>query len=193
MKIAIRQAAGNWHRGLVLDKHSVSSTFIGHTESGRSKFDTIRTEVGEATYQLKYRGDWSKVQPLAQQLADSIYPKFHEVGLIVPMPASNPRARQPVTEVARALGKIVETPVFEALLLKTANGKALKDLTTKDDKIAALANSFSIQDEISGEGPWNVLLVDDLFHTGASAEAACAALASYRKIARIYFAALTWR
>jgi predicted amidophosphoribosyltransferase len=77
------------------------------------------------------------------------------------MPASNPRARQPVTEVARALGKIVETPVFEALLLKTANGKTLKDLTTKDDKIAALANSFSIQDEISGEGPWNVLLVDD--------------------------------
>ena len=95
--------------------------------------------------------------------------------------------------MARALGKIVETPVFEALLLKTANGKALKDLTTKDDKIAALANSFSIQDEISGEGRWNVLLVDDLFHTGASAEAACAALASYRKIARIYFAALTWR
>jgi predicted amidophosphoribosyltransferase len=193
LKTSIRQVNGNWQQGLVLDKHSVSSTFTGHSESGRPQFDTLRTEVGEATYQLKYRSDWSKAKMLAQQLADSIYSQFLNVGFLVPMPASNPRVRQPVTEVARALSGIVQVPIFENLLLKTHNGPSLKDLSAKEDKVAALAGSFSINDEISNDGKWNVLLIDDLFHTGASAEAACTALASYRKVGQIYFAALTWR
>jgi predicted amidophosphoribosyltransferase len=193
LKTSIHPVAGNWHQGLVLDKHTVSSTFTGHSESGRPQFETIRTEVGEATFQLKYRSDWSKVQVLAQQLADSIYPQLSNVGFVVPMPASNPRTRQPVTEVARALAGLAHVPIFENLLLKTHNGQSLKDLNTKEEKVAALAGSFSLNDEISNDGKWNVLLIDDLFHTGASAEAACAVLASYRKVDRIYFAALTWR
>jgi predicted amidophosphoribosyltransferase len=193
VKTSIRKVTGYWHEGLVLDKHTISSTFTGYSESGRKQYDTVRTEVGEATFQLKYRDDWSKVQVLAEQLAHSVYPRFSSIGLIVPMPASNHRIRQPVYEVARALSEIVKVPVFENLLLKTYNGQSLKDLNTKAEKIAALNGSFSINDEITNEGKWNVLLIDDLFHTGASAEAACTALASYRKIERIYFGALTWR
>ncbi len=193
LKSSIRKINGNWHTGLVLDKHTVSSTFTGYSESGRKQFDTVRTEIGEATFRLKYRSDWSQVPTLAQALADSACPKFENVGLVVPMPASNFRDRQPVNEVTRALAKLIGVPVFENLLLKTHNGQSLKDLQTKEEKIAALAGSFSINDEISNDGKWHVLLIDDLYHTGASAEAACAALTSYQKVDRIYFAALTWR
>lgn len=193
LKISIREISGNWHSGLVLDKHTISSTFTGYSESGRKQFDTLRTEVGEATFRLKYRSDWSQVPTLAQTLANLACPRFETIGFVVPMPASNHRDRQPVNEVTRALAKMIGAPVFENLLLKTHNGQSLKDLQTKDEKIAALAGSFSINDEISNEGRWHVLLIDDLYHTGASAEAACAALASYRKVDRIYFAALTWR
>ena len=115
------------------------------------------------------------------------------VGFIVPMPPSTQRLRQPVTDVANELSALLKVPVFDNLLLKAANDKSLKDLNTQDEKIEAIGDSFSVHDGIEGNGPWNVLVVDDLFHTGASMEAACKALRTYPKVRKIYVAALTWR
>lgn len=193
MKLTIKEIHGNWDQGWVLDKHMLSSTYLGDDEHGRARFDSVRTEAGEATYQLKYKHDWSQVELLARSLADNIYPKLKNVGFIVPMPASTIRERQPVTEVAKALGAMVNTPVFTDTLRKASIGKALKDLHSKEDKIAAIGDSFSVNDEIKEDGAWNVLIVDDLFHTGASMEAACKVLRAYSKVKKIYTAALTWR
>jgi predicted amidophosphoribosyltransferase len=109
------------------------------------------------------------------------------------MPASTQRSRQPVTEVAKELGAIVQKPMSSNLLIKAKSGKILKNLCTKDEKIEAIGNSFSLNDEIPNEVKWNVLVVDDLFHTGASMESACKVLRTYPKIGKIYVAALTWR
>ncbi|MDK9723296.1 MAG: ComF family protein [Sterolibacteriaceae bacterium MAG5] len=193
MKVSLREIVGPWDEGWVLDKHSVGSVCIGHNEYGHPVFETTRTEVGEATFQLKYRGDWAQARQLAQAISDHIYPKLANVGFIVPMPASTQRPRQPVTEVANELGKLVKLPVFDKLLLKTANGKSLKNLNTKDEKIEAIGDSFNVNDAITNDGQWNVLVVDDLFHTGASMEAACKVLRAYPKVRKIYVVALTWR
>lgn len=193
MQVSLKKIAGLWDVGWVLDKHIVSSVFLGNNESGRPQFDTTRTAAGEATFQLKYRRNWSQAMPLAQAVADNIYPMLEKVGFIVPMPASTTRARQPVTEVANELGKLVNKPVFDNLLLKTPNGKPLKDIISKEEKIEAIGNSFSIHDGIEGNGPWNVLIVDDLFDTGASMEAACRVMRTYPKVRQVYVAALTWK
>lgn len=193
MEVKIREIKGNWDRGYVMDKHSKYSVVIGQNEWGHNIYDTTRTEVGEAVFQLKYRNDWSKVQPLAQGLYDELYPLFEKVKFILPMPASNERARQPVTEIAEALARLADIPFFDDLLLKESGGVSLKDLNTKEEKVAAIGNSFSVSDEIENDGCWNVLLIDDLYHTGASMEAACAALRGYNKVNKIYVAALTWR
>jgi predicted amidophosphoribosyltransferase len=66
-------------------------------------------------------------------------------------------------------------------------------LSTKSEKIEAIGDSISVHGGISNDGQWNVLVVDDLFHTGASMETACKALRTYPKVGRIYVAALTWR
>ena len=193
MKNSIRKIEGNWDLGYVLDKHSQSSIYTGDNAQGHPQYETIRTEVGEALFQLKYRQDWKQIPLLAAEIAASLYPRYKDVGMLIPMPASNLRARQPVTELAEALGKLVKLPVFENLLNKKRNGKQLKNLTSKAEKVAALQDSFSINDQISGEGEWNALIVDDLYATGASMEAACAALRTYPKVRKIYVAALTWR
>lgn len=193
MKVALRQVRGVWDAGWVLDKHSVSSVYTGDDEFGRPRFHTTRTEVGEAAFQLKYRRDWTQAKLLAQTLAEQICPKFSNVGFVVPMPASSSRARQPVTEIARELGVLMKVPVFSNLLIKSKGGKPLKDLNTKTEKLKALGDSIGINDKILNEVSGNALLVDDLFHTGASMEAACKALRECRKVGKIYVAALTWK
>lgn len=193
MQVSLREIKGPWDQGWALDKHMLKSTYIGEDQYGHARFDNVRTEVGEATYQLKYKQDISQVERLAKTLADNVFPRLANVGFIVPMPASKERECQPVTAVAEALGTIVKVPVFSDLLRKAHNGVSLKDLHTKDEKMEAIGDSFSINDMIKGEGRWNILVVDDLFHTGASMEAASAVLRSYRKVGKIYVAALTWR
>ncbi len=54
MKVNLKKIAGNWSSGYALDKHVLSSEFLGHNEWGHPMFDTTRSEVGEAAYQLKY-------------------------------------------------------------------------------------------------------------------------------------------
>lgn len=196
MKNNILPIKGNWDAGYVLDKHTLSSTYIGDNEYGHPQFDTTRSEVGEALYQLKYRGDFKQADPLAAEIQRYLVPKFGPVGLIVPMPATNPRPRQPVTEIAKALANRLRVTAFDDLLVKApavAGAPALKDIGGKDAKVEALKGRFVIRDAIAGQGRWNVLLVDDLFDSGASMEAACATLRTYHKIDKIFVAALTWK
>lgn len=193
MKVSVRGIIGNWDAGYVLDKHSLHSELMGENAQGHPIWHTTRTEAGEALFRLKYRGDFRQARPIAKQLAESIYPLFGRVDLIVPMPASNFRHRQPVVEIAMQLGEQVHKPVLDELLSKTFNGRQLKDLNCKVTKQAALSGSFTLHEGIVNEGCWNALLVDDIYHTGASLEAACATLHDYRKIGRIYVAAVTWR
>jgi len=193
MKVSLREIHGPWDAGWVLDKHMLKSTYLGDDAYGHAQFDNERTDVGEATYQLKYKSDWSQAERLAKALANHVYPKFKNVGLIVPMPATKTRRRQPVTEVAEELGKLVGAPVFAELLLKAPNGKSLKDLSTKQEKIEAIGGSLSVKDCIEGDDRYNLLLVDDLFDTGASMQAACKVLSAYPKVRKIYVAALTWK
>lgn len=193
MKVALRQVQGPWDAGWVLDKHTLNSQYLGDDAYGHPRFETTRTEIGEATYQLKYKHDWDQVQRLAQAIVDHIFPKLANVGFILPMPASTVRPRQPVTEVAVALGAIIDKPVFTDTLRKRSDSKSLKDLHTKEEKIEAIGDGITVNNEITNEGVWNVLVVDDLYHTGASMEAACKVLRAYPKVKKIYVAALTWR
>ncbi|KAB0686526.1 ComF family protein [Burkholderia territorii] len=191
MRIKLRAIRGNWDLGFALDKHTVSSTYIGDDEHGHARFDTVRTEVGESLFQLKYRNGCEHAEPLAQAVADNIFPQLPFIGLIVPMPASTWRPAQPVFQIADALGRLTNKPVFHQLLLKRAGGPKLKNLPTREAKDEALSGAFSIQDQIAGDGRHNVLLLDDLHDSGATAHAACEVLRSYPKIAGIYLAAIT--
>ena len=89
---------------------------------------------------------------MAQQLADSAVPLLSEFSLIIPMPPSRQRPRQPDGELAQALGKILGKPVFDDIIRKkpALDGAAqLKDLATKKEKAAALADRFEVNDKIT--------------------------------------------
>ncbi|WP_037081793.1 ComF family protein [Rhizobium sp. CF122] len=195
MNVTIKSLSGPWDRGYALDKHKIKSTFAGYNEYGYKTFNTVRTEAGEAVFRLKYRSDWTQAGLLAAAVYEHIVPHFPQLGLVIPMPASQARPRQPVDAVAEELAKLMKVNSFSGIIVKapSTTGKKLKDLGTKHEKAAELAGRFSIKDVISGQGKWNALLVDDLFDSGASMEAATNALKTYSKINGVYVAALTWK
>ncbi len=192
MQVVLRPLCGRFVCGYALDKHSRYSTPIGENERGHMQFETVRTDVGEALFQLKYRDDPTQAKKLAQAVADHILPRLPRFGLIVPMAASNQRAVQPVNLVAAQLGGLIHKPVFE-LLVKVPGCAKLKDLNSREEKDEALIGAFSLRRGITNAGKWDALLIDDLYHSGGSIDAACDVLRTYEKIGNIFVATLTWR
>jgi predicted amidophosphoribosyltransferase len=197
MNINLKKLHGNWDDGYALDKHMLSSIFIGYNEQGHPQFDNRRSEAGEAVFQLKYRQQWGNSELLAQAVLENIVPHFPQIDLIVPMPASQVRLRQPVDDVATVLARRMNVPFFSNIVVRapSVTGIRLKDLATKEEKDAELAGKFSIHDGIAGIdiGKGNALLIDDLFDSGASMQAVTATLKAFDRIAGVYVAALTWK
>ncbi|MCI1022878.1 ComF family protein [Pseudomonas putida] len=196
MEVRVKQIEGGWDLGYALHKHTISSVYLGVDQWGHDRYDNTRSEPGEALYQLKYQNDWSQVEPLAAQIHQTLLPLLGNIGLIIPMPASKVRVKQPVNELAYALGRLTGKPVFDQLVSKAPapdGSPALKDLRNREEKDAALAGRIKINDVIQADGSWNALLLDDLFDTGATMDAVCRALRGYRKINQIYAATITWK
>ncbi|MZH99452.1 ComF family protein [Dickeya dianthicola] len=196
MQVQLKKLEGSWDLGYALHKHTLSSVYRGEDEYGHARFDNTRSEPGEALYQLKYRNDWNQIAPLAAQIQAALLPLFGKVGLIIPMPASTARARQPVDELATELGRITGIPVFKDIVVKAPipqGSPQLKNLHSREEKDAALQGRFSINPSITNAGHWDALLLDDLFDTGATMDAVCKTLRTYNKINRVYAAAITWK
>lgn len=184
---------GAWDQAVSLDKHSVRSVPIGENQYGHMQFETERTEIGEAVFQLKYRADFDKIDYLAAQIIAALNSgNFQKIDVVIPMPASKARTRQPVIEVTRKVAEILKVHCSEDTLVKIRSTGVMKDLATYDERVAALDGCFEVHDTIS-KGPWNVLVIDDLYDTGASLEAACAALRQHANIKSISVIAMTRR
>ncbi len=190
MNVNIKQLQGAWDLGYSLDKHTTSSTPIGYNTSGHMQFDTIRPEAGEALFQLKYRSDFSQVPLISQQLVTSFSDVFSSASFIIPMPPSKVRNKQPVIEIAKEFARLKGIPCYENLLVKTGVTPSMKDIATKEEKISTLMGAFTVYD-ILPQGLFDVLIIDDLFDTGSSLEAATNILRNYGKIGNIYVATVT--
>lgn len=190
MEVNVQQINGNWNLGYSLDKHALSSVCTGNNQWGHPEFDTTRSEVGEALFQLKYRGDYNKVSIIGAQMYDSLSGYFLTACLVIPMPPSKIRVRQPVVEIARDLAVRMGVPCYENLLVKTISTPQMKDIGSRDEKVDTLIEAFSINDQL-GNGLFDILIVDDLFDTGSSLEAATTVLRGYNKIRNIYVATVT--
>jgi predicted amidophosphoribosyltransferase len=190
MEVNIKRINGHWDLGYSLDKHVLQSIYLGENQYGHPEFDTTRSEVGEALYQLKYRSNYTQISLIAKQLSDSLSRYFTSACLIVPMPPSKQRARQPVIEIARSVAQNMRIPCYENLLLKTKNTPQMKDISNRDEKVDTLVRAFAIND-LLGKGQFDILIIDDLYDTGSSLEAATRVLREYSKIRNIYVATAT--
>lgn len=191
MKVNVQRMNGTWDLGYSLDKHTEKSEFKGYDPNGNPMFDTIRTEAGEALYQLKYRHDFTWAPIIAQQMVDSFTNIFFDANFIIPMPSSKEREKQPVSEIANSLADLMNITCLENVLIKKSSNVQLKDLDTVQDKEAELQNALTVNDQLFNGNNINVLIVDDIFDTGTSLNAATNEIRKNPRVNQIYIAVVT--
>jgi len=161
---------GPWNYGGAFALHTVSSTYIGVDEHGHNRWDNTRSEMGDLVYRLKYRHDRSALSRIVE-LLDRVagLEGFH---LFIPIPPTDKtRKSQPVTEIAEALGRRRGVAVRTDILQKKAGGEQLKNVGDPVERERLLRESIYIENGDAVKGR-RILLVDDLYRSGATLTAA---------------------
>lgn len=128
-----------------------------------------------AVHLLKYEGWWRVAESMAEAMT-SLEPLTGRVSLIpVPLGAGRLRSRgyNQSERLARALGARLGNPV-RADLLRRGRETSTQTALTPDARRANVAGAFVARAPVAGR----VVLVDDVFTTGATLIAAAAALAA---------------
>jgi len=146
----------------------LSSDFLGYDSFGNPQFDTTRSELGELLFRLKNRNDRDTLDSIvdaAVQFIERWNPPFD---VIVPMPPSRKRLQyQPVHEIAKGIGIRLSKSVNPDAVVKTVGTPELKDVFDYDRRLKLLGDAFRVDDNaVRGR---RILLLDDLFRSGATA------------------------
>lgn len=190
-KINPKKIAGKkWREGYCLDVHTARSDFIGHNAFGHAEFETTRTPVGDLLYKLKYRGDRSMLDPLANALAGFLSSWKPAVQCIVPVPPSNAsRKVQTVAEIAERLGALAGLPVYEGVVSKVKSTGELKNIYDYGERSKVLKEAFTVDPtKIKGLG---VLLLDDLYRSGATVNSIAELLTTVGKARDVFLLTVT--
>ena len=123
VEIHPQSITGKWKSGIALDFHTTSSTPVGYNEFGHMQFDTVRPEIAELLYKLKYQGDQTAAQSIIETAARFLTPHRDKFDLIIPVPPSTQRAVQPVVVLAAGIGGATGLPVISCV---TATSRLLK-------------------------------------------------------------------
>jgi competence protein ComFC len=179
---------GSWDQGYVLDVHTISSTMIGYNEFGHPEFDTLRSELGEMVYRLKYQGDKGVIAPVVEAIGGFFKNWGIHPDAVVPMPPSKQRTFQPVAEIAAELARSMNLPLHAELLKKTKTTQQMKDVGDFAARVTALEAAFAGDKALEGKA---VLLFDDLFQSGATMNVATRTLKTQGLVKYVYALALT--
>ena len=152
-----RPIIGSWHTGFALDFHS---SYKGA--------DWNRSAIGDLVYRLKYQSDSSVLPALIEHARKlfAAHPEMDQFDIILPVPSSTPREFSPVHEFCKSLSRAVNKPA-QASLTKTRQTKLQKEMHTLPQKRDNVAGAFALNSDITGQC---VLIVDDLFDSGATLE-----------------------
>jgi competence protein ComFC len=180
---------GSWRQGYALDYHTLRSTFVGHDEFGHPLFETERSAVGEALYRLKYKSDYGPMDELVETTANFIEQWEITFDWLLPVPPSRKRRYQPVLELARRVAVRLSLPLCEDCALKGKATAELKNVYSYEERMQLLENAYHIDKQrLQGK---NVLLLDDLYRSGATLNALTSAVYHQGTAASVYVLALT--
>ena len=188
-----KQIYGNWAHGWALDRHTLRSRAGGGGSAKYARYATERSELGEALFKLKYQGDRTQIDPIADLVAAFARSRSELVDIkaVLAVPPSNEdRAFQPVAAIVAAAAAELGLPAPDDYLLKVKHTAPLKNMDDKRERREELEGAFAVADQrFAG---MHLLLVDDLYRSGETLKAVTATLLFDGKAGNVSVVALTW-
>jgi competence protein ComFC len=166
--------SGRWRNGFALDAHTTSSEVLGHDEYGHPRFQTNRSEIGELLYKAKYHSDKSVIPAIAEAVGSFVESFLPAMDLIVAVPPSTPRREQPLILIARALAAKINVSLSEDCVWKIRETPQLKNAYDYDQRWRLLDGAFEVDSALAAGK--TLLLLDDLYRSGATLNAITSAL-----------------
>ena len=180
---------GNWKAGYSIDLHTISSVYLGDNFDGQPQFDNERSEMGELINRLKYHSDETAI-PKIIEIINKNLKNITAVDFIIPVPPSNiKRAFQPVYQIVEGLGKSSTVTVLKNALFKT-DIEELKSITNPAQREALLRDSLKLNPNIDITNR-SILLVDDVYRSGATVRAVTDLLYNQAKVKSVYVLTMT--
>ncbi|HEY4723059.1 MAG TPA: phosphoribosyltransferase family protein, partial [Anaerolineae bacterium] len=135
-----------------------------------------RSTVGELVFRYKYGNEHQLAQDLAGRWAELLaaHPELPKFDAIIPVPPSTRRDFDPVLNLAQALAIHLKVPVLVNVLIKTRVTQPQKEMKSLAQKQANVAGAFALRGDVRRQ---HVILLDDLYDSGATLEEAARVLA----------------
>ncbi len=127
-------------------------------------------------YSYKYNGEHQLAQDLAGRWAGLLaaQPDLPTFDAVIPVPPSTHRDFDPVSNLAQALATQLTVPLLANVLIKTRSTQPQKELKSLAQKQANVAGAFALRGDVRRR---HVILLDDLYDSGATLEEAARVLA----------------
>ena len=163
---------GNWKEGYTLDYFMLESNYKGEDIFGYPIFDVKYSEIGKAMNELKYHKEYNKAIEIANIVTKFIKEEWKiadKIDGIIATPPTNSREIQPLFQVVKHLGENLQKPISLDFFRKLSS-EELKKLP-QEKKMELFKNSIIKERKLTKRG--NILLVDDIFSTGATLRNLC--------------------
>ena len=163
---------GNWKEGYTLDYFMLESNYKGEDIFGYPIFDVKYSEIGKAMNELKYHKEYNKAIEIANIVTKFIKEEWKiadKIDGIIATPPTYSREIQPLFQVVKHLGENLQKPISLDFFRKLSS-EELKKLP-QEKKMELFKNSIIKQRKLTKRG--NILLVDDIFSTGATLRNLC--------------------
>jgi predicted amidophosphoribosyltransferase len=189
MAINPTKLEGVWYDGYAIDYHIVHSEFMGYDDRGHPKFDTKRTKLGELLFLLKYRSDMSVLKKIVKVSCDFIEAWKIKPDCLISVPPSRGRRVQPVIEIVKGIGANLKIDVCDKTIAKVKDTPELKNISDYSERRKMLKGAYDVRDSsLKGK---SVLVIDDLYRSGATLNALTDVLNKKGKVQKVYVLALT--
>ena len=163
---------GSWKEGYTLDYFMLESNYKGEDIFGYPIFDVKYSEIGKAMNELKYHKEYNKAIEIANIVTKFIKEEWKiadKIDGIIATPPTYSREIQPLFQVVKHLGENLQKPISLDFFRKLSS-EELKKLP-QEKKMELFKNSIIKERKLTKRG--NILLVDDIFSTGATLRNLC--------------------
>lgn len=185
MKINPMIIEGNWKEGYTLDYFMLESNYKGEDIFGYPIFDVKYSDIGKAMNELKYHKEYNKAEEIAEVVAKFIKDDWKikdKIDGIIATPPTFKREIQPLFQIVRHLGEKLDKPISLDFFRKLSS-EEIKKLPI-DKKMELFKNSIIKERKLTKRG--SILLIDDIFSTGATLRNLCELLKEDIYVDNIY-------